>query len=238
MQFLHGDTHTLSGLAADLIAGAAQRLLATQERVVLAFCGGRSAAGVFAALAKAELPWARIHIFMADERLVPRDHPDSNFRLVAEHLATPLAAGDVLPEENVHPFASEASDARAAVAAYSAALVRAGGKHDIALLSVGEDGHVASLFPRGSVLDDAPMHLLVTNAPKPPPVRMTMSRALLLRTHTAVLLCIGESKRDAYKALVDPNVDWRDCPAELAAQLPEAYVLSDFDLRTNSCTTH
>ncbi len=227
MQFVHGDTHTLSGLAADLIAGAARRLLATQDRVVLALCGGRSAAGVFAALAKAELPWPRIHIFMADERLVPRDHPDSNFRLVAEHLATPLAAGNVLPEENVHPFAAEASDARAAVAAYSAALLRTGGRYDISLLSVGEDGHVASLFPRGSVLDDAPMHILVTNAPKLPPMRMTMSRDLLLRAHTAVLLCSGEGKRNAYEALADPNVDWRDCPARLAAQLPEAYVLSD-----------
>jgi 6-phosphogluconolactonase len=227
MQFLHGDTHTLFRLAADLIAGAARRILATQAQVVLALPGGRSAADVFDELAKAELPWAKIHVFMADERFVPLDHPDSNFRLVAEHLAAPLAKDNVLPHENVHPFVVHSVDAQSAVAAYSETLARLGGKHDIALLSVGADGHIASLFPRTSVLDNAPMHALVANAPKPPPQRMTISRELLLRTHTAVLLCIGDGKRDAYKTLADPAADWRDCPARLAAQLPETYVLGN-----------
>ncbi len=227
MHIIHGNAQELCARAAGIIAATARAMLAARDRVVLALPGGRSAGGVFDALARAELPWERIHIFMADERLVPLDHPDSNFRLVKERLAAPLAARNVLPPENVHPFAADAEDPRAALEAYSATLARHGAAHDIVLLSVGEDGHVASLFPRGSVLDDAPMHALVANAPKPPPRRMTISRELLLRSRAAVLLCLGEAKREALARLRDPAADWRDCPAKLAAGLPGAYLLTD-----------
>ncbi len=229
MHVIHGNAQELLARAAGIVAATARAMLAERDRVVLALPGGRSAGDVFDALARAELPWERIHIFMADERLVPLDHPDSNFRLVRERLAAPLAARNALPPENVHPFAADAEDPRAALASYSATLARHGAAHDIVLLSVGEDGHVASLFPRGSVLDDAPMHALVANAPKPPPLRMTISRELLLRSHTGILLCLGERTRDALTRLRDPAADWRDCPARLAAQLPEAYLLSDLD---------
>jgi 6-phosphogluconolactonase len=100
----NGNGRALFRLAADLIAGAARRILATQAQVVLALPGGRSAADVFDELAKAELPWAKIHVFMADERFVPLDHPDSNFRLLREHLVAPLALAGKIDPGNAHPF--------------------------------------------------------------------------------------------------------------------------------------
>ncbi|HNR98422.1 MAG TPA: 6-phosphogluconolactonase [Planctomycetota bacterium] len=229
MRVIHGKAQELCARAAGIIAAAARAMLEQRARVVLGLPGGRSAGQVFDALARAELPWERIQIFMADERLVPPDHPDSNFRLVKEHLAAPLAARKALPAENLHPFQGGATEEERhkALNTYSDTLRRYGDAHDIMLLSVGEDGHVASLFPRGSVLDDGPMHILVADAPKPPPRRMSISRRLLLRSRAAVLLCLGEAKRDALERLRDPAGDWRDCPARLAAGLPEAWLLTD-----------
>ena len=116
-------SHELASKAAHLIKKSIDKI--EKDYVVLGVPGGRSAAEIFEALKKEDISWDKVHVFMVDERLVPEDHEDSNFRLVKEHLA------EALPEENVHPYNEN----------YEQELKKYGGAYDIILLSSGEDGH-------------------------------------------------------------------------------------------------
>lgn len=210
-------------LAAATCAGAA----------VFATCGGRSAAGILRRLAAtAGVRWAQVHVFLADERVVPPDDAQSNCRLLRENLLDVLPAGVRLPAANIHPFRfGEGSPARAA-AECADELARLGGRFDAVLLSAGEDGHVASLFPHHpSVRSDAPSFLVVEQAPKPPPGRVSASRALLQRSGGTLLLFAGEGKREALMRYLDPQTGIDDCPAALVRPLAGALVLTDLEAR-------
>jgi 6-phosphogluconolactonase len=217
----------LARVAARLLAGSIRRLLQDRHRVAFAVPGGRSAASILRELTEQDVQWERVHIFMADERLVSTESPDSNYPVVARSLIEPLQNQGVLPAENVHPFRVDGTKADGGVGAYSQELARVGGACDVVLLSAGEDGHVASLFPRHSVMNNGPMHILVEGAPKPPPGRMSMSRRLLLRAHACVLVFAGESKREALALFRSMEGDYQQCPATLVKSIPEAYVVTD-----------
>ena len=95
-------------------------------------------------------------------------------------------------------------------------------------LCLGEDGHMASLFPRHPSIDsDADGFIVVEGSPKPPPRRVSASRRLLARTGLGVLVVYGEAKRDAWRMLRDPGVGVRDCPSKLIESMPAALALSD-----------
>lgn len=213
-------------------AWIASRLLrdAAHGPVVFGACGGRSVEGIFHRLAaRTDLPWSAVHVFMVDERVVPADHVDSNFRLLRESLLDPLVAQGRVPPANVHPFEFGTLPDAVAVDRCSAALAGLGGRFHVVLLSAGEDGHVAALFPEhSSIRASDPLHLLFDDAPKPPARRASASRALLERSGAAVLLFAGESKRAAL-ARFQLEVDTVACPAVLVRSLPECLVLTDLE---------
>lgn len=211
--------------AADALSALLDRVLAGQETAVVGIPGGRSAAGVFRELRERPVDWSRVFLFMADERLVPLESSESNYRLVREELVDPLLERGVLLPENVVPFRTDRSRDDGGCALYVQELRRRGGRCDVALLSAGEDGHVASLFPGGSVASDEPFFVLVEDAPKPPPRRISMSRRLLERAHGAVLVFAGETKRAAYEAFCAAEGDVIACPARIVRGLESAYVL-------------
>jgi 6-phosphogluconolactonase len=220
------DADALGGAAAAMLAGSIRRLLENRRQVTLAVPGGRSAGSILRELGGQDLPWDRVHIFMADERLVPIESPDSNYPVVASSLIDPLQRRGELPAENAHPFVMDTCAADFGVAAYTEELDRVGGACDVVLLSAGEDGHVASLFPGGSVLASGPGYILVEDSPKPPPRRVSMSRALLLAARSCVLVFAGESKRAALDTFRDPEAAYEQCPAALVKGIPEAYVVT------------
>lgn len=225
----------------------AERIAAvTRDRpAVLAVCGGRSVAGIFRRLAQRDdIAWARVHVFLVDERQVPLEHQDSNWRLVQAGLLEALIADARLPATNVHPFLFEvlegggqgqtpqSVDGDAGVAQAlekcTQALAALGGRFDVVLLSAGEDAHVAGLFPEHpSIRDPAPYFVAFGDAPKPPPRRVSASRALLLRSGAAILLFIGAGKRNALARFLDDRLDIESCPALLVRSLPESLVLTD-----------
>jgi len=122
------------------------------------------------------IPWRCVQIFQGDERAVPPDHPDSNWRMAREAFLDALRAGDLLPEENLHRIAAEAADPESAAADYGRMLrdlpVRGTGGplFDLVLLGLGEDGHTASLFPRSPVLTET-KHFVMAPWVDPPGVR-------------------------------------------------------------------
>ncbi|MFP4483823.1 MAG: 6-phosphogluconolactonase [Spirochaetaceae bacterium] len=179
---------------------------ATDERAtaVLAVPGGRSVQRVLEALRAEdmEVPWDRVHVFFVDERCVEPGSPDSNYQALREAFIDPLTAGGRLPGGNVH-LPQEAGEGLCDPASYSRALEEVAadsgrGRFDVVLLGVGEDGHVASLFPDHPALGETGhRYLLVEDAPKEPPRRITASRSLIASASTAVALFLGESKREA-----------------------------------------
>src|SRR5215831_5336093 len=129
-------------------------------RFDMALNGGNTPRPVYEALAQKRLPWPQMHFWFGDERCVPPDHPDSNYRMAHEALLAHVPAV-------VHRMEAERADREAAAAEYAAALPEV---LDLIHLGMGEDLHTASLFP-GRVSPPGKRVFHVTESPKPPPDR-------------------------------------------------------------------
>lgn len=213
-----------AGVIADSIAG----LLKAQDSAVLSVPGGRSVAGIFEALRKEDIEWARVHIFMADERLVPLGDEESNFLLVQKHLTDSLIKAGKLPEQNVHPFRLDPHAHDKGLSEYAEEIRRFGGSYDIVLLSSGEDGHAGAIYPdHHSFRDESEYFIRMDDSPKPPAKRMSISRKMLLRAKVAIALFFGEAKMVAYSMFKEEAVSPEKCPVKLILQVRENYAFTD-----------
>jgi 6-phosphogluconolactonase len=173
-----------------------------------ALSGGRIANELFRAVVHQERAgatasaWNEVHFFWADERCVPPDHADSNYRAASELMLHPLG---VSPErihriEGELPPAEAARRAGEALRAHSPATASGMPVLDLVLLGMGEDGHIASLFPEApsSVVEsDQPFTDVI--GPKPPPRRVTMTYSLLRAATEVWVLASGEGKENALR---------------------------------------
>ena len=180
-----------------------ERLAASARMVrgqfMMALPGGSVAKAFLPALESARLDWSMVHVFWCDERAVPAESPESNFGLAKALLFDRAAAG-----ARLHPMpAPEAADAYARELEMTLGIPPT---LDLALLGVGEDGHVASLFPGHPALEEKTRSVLaVEDAPKPPARRLTMSLPMLLRAREVVVAAFGAAKSAAVNAaLHDP----------------------------------
>jgi 6-phosphogluconolactonase len=181
--------------AARFVYHALNHAVAARGRASLALSGGSSPVPAYAALAKLPVPWAQVDLFFVDERCVPPDHPDSNFRLVQQALLAPL--GKNAPR--VFRMEGERADPDAAARDYEASLPAA---LDVVVIGVGEDGHTASLFPGSPLLDERTRRVAaVFDSPKPPPRRLTLTLPALRAARTCLGIVQGAGKRDAVAAL-------------------------------------
>lgn len=202
------ETHDFETAVQDMKAEIAM-LLETENHVVMALPGGNSIIGLFEAMAKADLPWDKIHLFVVDERLVPADSKESNFQRIKELLVSKI---DV-PEENVHPFVmGEAPDFGSV--AYTEKLRSLGG-FDVVVLGVGEDSHVAGLFPGYTIKEDKEGYFPFFDSPKPPKDRVTASKSTILEASYVIGLFIGDSKKKAYESFKEQGTPVEKCPAKL-----------------------
>jgi len=169
------------------------RMAAERGRASLAIPGGRSPHAVLGELAGicSGFLRERLHLFWVDERAVPRDDEQRND---AATLAA-WRAGGALPA-HVHQMPAEAADLDAAAARYAAELDAAldGAPLDVALLGIGEDGHMASLFPEHAGLDELDPVFAVHDSPKPPPRRLTLSLGVLRAARRKLVLALGAEK--------------------------------------------
>jgi 6-phosphogluconolactonase len=145
----------------------------------------------------------RLHLCWVDERGVPVGHGDRNdgAMLAAWDAGGPRPA-------YVHPMPAEQEDLEAAADAYAATLtdIGAGEGFDAVLLGIGEDGHIASLFPDHPFLDDLGVCAAIADSPKPPPRRLTVSLPVLAGSGSLVVLVLGAGKAEAMgTALAGPN---------------------------------
>ena len=153
--------------------------------------------------------FANVHFFWADERCLPPTDPESNFKMANELLFTPLN----IAAEKIHRLRGEDS-LQSAVKAADAELCRIAPQNtnsrpvlDLVLLGMGEDGHVASLFPNASpeILNCAAPFLAVGNSPKPPPTRISLSYQTIADARQVWALVSGAGKADALRETLKPD---------------------------------
>lgn len=211
----------LQAAAAERVVAAAERAAAERGRFLIAISGGSAPPGVFLRMAEGELfrrmPWAATSVIWADERYVPFSDPESNYSQARRSLLDHAP----IPSDQVYPVATYYDDPAEAAGLYSrlvAGLLDAhGGRIDLALLGMGPDGHTASLFPGHPGLD-APADVLaivVEGAPKPPPLRVSLSAAALNRSAEALFLVAGADKAPKVRAALRGPHDPRSTPAQL-----------------------
>ena len=157
------DEPGLARMAADEVLARAQAAARERGRFAWALSGGATPRRLYALLAdplqpwRERMPWALTHVFFGDERCVPCDHPDSNYRMAREALLSRVP----IPAEQVHRIRTEAGAADAVAAEYEAELRAFFGlaqgrlpSFDLVLLGLGADGHTASLFPGSPSLQE------------------------------------------------------------------------------------
>lgn len=172
---------------------------ATRGRATLAIPGGRSPGPVLTALAGlcSDFVRERLHLLWLDERAVPLGHADRND---APTLAA-WSAGGALPAF-VYPLPAERADLEAAASDYAGQLKAATGGSgviDVCLIGIGEDGHLASLFPDHAGLKELADVFAIYDSPKPPPKRLTLSLPVLHRAGQHVVIALGAAKGEIAK---------------------------------------
>jgi len=170
---------------------AADQIVAVLEggARTLVLAGGNTPKRCYELLAAAEVRWGRVTVLFGDERCVPPDHSDSNYRLAKEALLDRVAPA------TVHRIAGELGPDEAA-AAYDG-IVGALAPLDVVLLGAGEDGHTASLFPGHPEVQATGFAVGVRNAPKPPPDRVSLTLPALQGARHVIVLATGAGKADA-----------------------------------------
>jgi len=184
----------------------ASQAIAARGRFSLALPGGSVASAFFPRLARAGVDWARTDFFWVDERAVPPEDPESNYGAAERLWLTPAG----VPPARVHRMAAAAVNLEAAAAAYEYEMIRFLGRPpslDVALLGMGPDGHVCSLFPgHPLLLEERRLVAAVHDSPKPPARRLTLTLPALASAGRVVVAAPGEAKAaPAREALRDPG---------------------------------
>lgn len=187
------------------LAEEARRAVARRGRFTLALAGGSVAERFVPAWSAAEVDWSRVELCWVDERAVAPDHPDSNYGLARRSGLDRLR----LRGEAIHRLAADAADLDGAAARGERELCGALGappRVDLALVGLGADGHVASLFPGHSALAERErLVVAVDDAPKPPRRRLTWSLAAFALVDLLVVAAFGDEKAGAVAAAGDPG---------------------------------
>jgi len=189
---------------------AAERLvelLTGRETVSFAISGGSSPKALFKELAGSKVDWRRVQLYWVDERCVPPNHEQSNYRMAREHLIVPAG----IPEENVHRVETEYSPGEAA-AHYAAEIPEV---FDVIHLGMGSDAHIASLFPGDQLIEDRRRRVAAAYVHKLEQWRVTLCPRALLEARHVVMFAPGEEKAEALRQVREGPVQPLLYPAQL-----------------------
>lgn len=200
----------LAARAAEKIALTLRSAVEKRGRACLALAGGTTPRHVHEALAAGgDVPWPLVHVYFGDERCVPPDHPDSNYRMAKESLFDRIA----LPSSQIHRPVAELGDRDAAARAYEKLLPA---RLDLIILGIGEDGHTASIFPGSPALNERERRYIPVVGPKPPPERLTLTPPALETAECLLMLAVGAGKAEAVARALEGPWDPSTTPAQLA----------------------
>jgi len=205
------DNDAVARRAAALLIEA---LAATTGPVAVSLAGGSTPRRLYETLAmpdwRRRLPWERVHWFWSDERFVPPEHADSNFRLARTAMLAPIGVNTAL----IHPIPTTGLEPAAAAARYQSELQQFHGATTlqperalfaVSVLGVGDDGHTASLFTDSPVLREQQAWVAAVIGARPEP-RITLTYPALNSAQLTLVLAVGTGKRaimDRIKAGAD-----------------------------------
>jgi 6-phosphogluconolactonase len=222
------DPEAVAARAASEIAGLLEAARAERGVAHLALSGGGTPRRTYELLAQTLEDWDGIEVWLVDERCVGPEHEQSNYRLTAEALLRPAG----IPEQSVHRMLGELGPAEGA-SRYSEELrahgfagerhddgaapdASTGARIDVAVLGIGPEGHIASLFPHSPTLAvTEELCVGVTDSPKPPPERITLTLPTLRAVRDSLLIATGEEKAGAISAMLGTPSE--SVPASLLA---------------------
>ena len=176
--------------AVNRILAAADEAVSKYGSFLVVLAGGSTPKSVYQLLSQQQADWANWHVYHNDDRCLPVDHAERNSKMARDVWLNHVA----IPQNQIHDIPTELGNIEGAKAyAKTLAGVRA---FDLVILGLGEDGHTASLFPNQTVDNSADV-VPVSNAPKPPAARVTMSQNRLNNTHAVLFLVTGSGKQEA-----------------------------------------
>jgi 6-phosphogluconolactonase len=201
---IFADKEALSEASAHEFVRCAREAIAARGHFTVALSGGSTPKQLYQLLTtepfRAQVDWGRVEFFWGDERCVPPDHPDSNYRMAREAMLAHLP----IPAEHVHRMEAERPDLDAAARDYEAVIAGVFGVSrtaeppalDLVLLGMGPDGHTASLFPYTKALDETTRWAVPNSVPQLHTTRMTLTRPILNRAREVLFLVAGGDKAE------------------------------------------
>ena len=212
--------HDLAAMGARRVTTLIEAAIADHGGASVCLTGGGTPEPIYRLLAdhtspwRARIDWSRVELFWGDERHVPPDHPDSNFGMANRALIARVP----IPPAHVHRIEGEIPDPRQAAHKYDAQV--GDRRFDVLLLGIGEDAHIASIFPGSPLLQgiSLPVH-----GPRAAAVwaehlhawRITLTPPILLEAHATVVMAAGLKKADAVHAGLRGSDDVTRYPAQL-----------------------
>ena len=206
----------LHAAAADAFCDLATDRVQNQGVFRVSLSGGSTPRRLYELLAERSLPWDKIHWYWGDERNVPHDHAESNYRMVREALLTPISASPA----NVHPVPVDPDDPAQTALAYEQTLRDDFGTDvmpawDLVLLGMGDDAHTASLFPGTTAIDQTGRWFVENWVEKFDAFRYTLTAPAINSARESWFLVAGSGKRTALQRVLGQPRDIHQCPAQL-----------------------
>jgi len=214
----------IAARAAQILVDAAKAAAPSNRTFSVALAGGSTPKALYALLAaeplRSQVPWNNLNLFFGDERHVPPDHNDSNFRMATEAL---LSKAPIKPEQ-VHRILAENSDADQAAAQYEQVLrsefhLSPGQRprFDLVLLGMGNEGHTLSLFPGTKALHDNGRLVMHNWVGKLYTDRITMTAPVANNSALVLFMVTGADKAPALKAVLEGPYEPEQLPSQLIA---------------------
>jgi 6-phosphogluconolactonase len=216
---IYANRDALSAALSAYIARLSAKAFEERRRFCIALSGGSLMDIIIPHLSSNPLRdtvnWSSWHVFWADERWVPWSSPESNYGVAAKRFFSRVN----IPDEQIHAADDSCSPSETAKA-YESALTKVfqsgrAPRFDLILLGVGEDGHTASLFPGHPVLNEARRWVVpVLEAPKPPPIRITMTLPVINNARKIVFAAAGSDKAAILSKVLSPGGNQPKLPVQ------------------------
>lgn len=213
----------LSRAAAEGFCRIAREAIAARGCCTVVLAGGSTPRRLYELLAaehyRRRVEWDRVEFFWGDERAVPPDHQDSNFRMAREALLEPLA----ISQAHIHRIEAERTDRDAAASDYEDEIARVFGvpgggappAFDLVLLGMGTDGHTASLFPNTEALGETRHWVVSHHVPALATDRTTLTPRILNAARYLLFVVAGGDKADALAQVFAGPRDPRRLPSQM-----------------------
>jgi len=203
----------IGAAAAEFISNRIKKVVLQQNRFFLSLSGGSTPAILYKLLANNYgdvISWQQLEIFFGDERFVPHDHKDSNYRMAFETLLSNVS----VPSKQVHGIPTDCDDIHDCVRRYSETLAIMPQVHDtpcfdLVLLGMGDDGHTASLFPGTDILSEQQKPVGAVYVEKFKSWRISLTYPVLNAAKQLLVMVTGENKAIVFSEIMTgENTDY------------------------------